>query len=117
MSGGHPSGSAKTLPPEDWIPVAMVPALISPEPFVRVQAKRTQNRSFARRNNHTHDYLLRALASCGICQYSGQGRWSPPGYAYYLCRTKIKPQWTSRAQRRPARYIPADPLDCGNNLL
>jgi len=28
-----------------------------------------------------------------------------------LCRTKIKPRWTRRDQRCPARYIPADPLD------
>ena len=108
---GHPSGSAKTLPPEDWIPVAMVPVLIGPEQFARVQAKLAQNQSFARRNNHAHDYLLRALVSCGVCQYSGQGRWSPPDYAYYLCRTKIKPRWTRRDQRCPARYIPADALD------
>ena len=108
---GRPFGSTKPLPPEEWIPVTTVPALIDPEQFARVQAKRAQNQSFARRNNHAHDYWLRALVSCGVGQYSGQGRWSPPGYAYYLCRTKIKPRWTRRDQRCPARYIPADALD------
>lgn len=108
---GHPSHSATRLPPEEWIPVATVPTLVSPEQFARVQAKLAQNQSFARRNNHPHDYLLRALVSCGLCQSSCHGRWSPPGYAYYRCRAKGHPLRTGREARCPSRYIPADPLD------
>jgi site-specific DNA recombinase len=99
------------LPPEAWIPVATIPALITSEPFARVQAKRAQNRSFARRNNHAHEYLLRALVSCGVCQSSCLGRRSPPGYAYYLCRAKGHPLRTCRDERCPSRYIPAEALD------
>lgn len=108
---GHPSSSTTTLPPETWIPVATIPALITSEQFARVQAKLAQNRSFARRNNHAHDYLLRALVSCGVCQSSCLGRRSPPGYAYYLCRAKGHPLRTCRDERCPSRYIPAEALD------
>ena len=108
---GHPSSTTTTLPPEEWIPVATVPALIGAGQFARVQAKLAQNRSFARRNNHAHDYLLRALVSCGVCQSSCLGRWSSPGYAYYLCRAKGHPLRTCRDERCPSRYIPAKALD------
>jgi hypothetical protein len=33
-----------------------------------VQARLTQNRQFAMRNSKAAAYLLRALASCGVCQ-------------------------------------------------
>ena len=108
---GRPFGSTKPLPPEEWIPVATVPALIDPEQFARVQAKLAQNRSFARRNNRAHDYLLRALVSCGACLYSCGGRWLPPDYAYYVCRAKAQPQRSLRNERCPTRYIPAEALD------
>jgi site-specific DNA recombinase len=108
---GRPFGSTKPLPPEEWIPVTTVPALIDPEQFARVQAKLAQNQSFARRNNHTHDYLLRALVSCGACLYSCGGRWMPPDYAYYVCRAKAQPQRSLRNERCPTRYIPAEALD------
>ena len=108
---GRPSSSATTVPPEEWMPVATVPALITPEQFARAQAKLAQNRSFARRNNHAHDYLLRALVSCGVCQSSCLGRRSPPGYAYYLCRAKGHPLRTCRDERCSSRYIPVDALD------
>ena len=108
---GRPFGSTKPLPPEEWIPVTTVPALIDPEQFARVQAKLAQNRSFARRNNRAHDYLLRALVSCGACLYSCGGRWMPPDYAYYVCRAKAQPQRSLRNERCPTRYIPAEALD------
>ena len=108
---GRPSSTTTTLPPEEWIPVATVPALIGAEQFARVQAKLAQNRSFARRNNHAHDYLLRALVSCGVCQSSCLGRRSSPGHAYYLCRAKGHPLRTCRDERCPSRYIPAKALD------
>ena len=91
--------------------IRTVPALIDPEQFARVQAKLAQNRSFARRNNRAHDYLLRALVSCGACLYSCGGRWMPPDYAYYVCRAKAQPQRSLRNERCPTRYIPAEALD------
>lgn len=108
---GRPFGSAKPLPPEEWIPVTTVPAPIDPEQFARAQAKLAQNRSVARRNNRAHDYLLRALVSCGVCRYSCGGRWGPPDYAYYVCRAKAQPQRSPRNERCPTRYIPAEALD------
>jgi site-specific DNA recombinase len=54
--------------PEQWILVGHIPALVTPELFEQVQAKLATNQQFARRNNRAHDYLLRALVSCGCCR-------------------------------------------------
>src|SRR5262249_40405924 len=64
---GRPGTTRVPAPREAWIPVAPIPALVSPEQFERVQAKLARNQQFARRNNTAHDYLLRALVSCGVC--------------------------------------------------
>ena len=108
---GQPTPSAQRVPPEDWVPIATIPALISPEQFARVQAKLAQNQAWARRNNHAHDYLLRALVSCGVCQCSCLSRQLPPHYTYYICRAKGHPLRTCRDERCPSRYIPAEALD------
>jgi site-specific DNA recombinase len=108
---GQPTPRAQRVPPEDWVPVATIPALIGAEQFDRVQTQLTQNRAWARRNNHAHDYLLRALVSCGGCQCSCLGRRLPPNYAYYICRAKGHPLRTCRDERCPSRYIPAEALD------
>ena len=57
-------------PPDTWLLVATIPALVSQEQFDQVQAKLAHNRQFARRNNTAQDYLLRALVSCGECRLS-----------------------------------------------
>ena len=38
-----------------------------------VQAKLAHNQSFAKRNNTSHQYLLRAMLSCGLCGLSCNG--------------------------------------------
>ena len=95
----------------EWMPVAMIPAIVSAEQFARVQAKLAQNRQSARRNNTAHDYLLRALVSCGVCQSACIARTAHPGYAYYVCRGKADPVRTGREHICPARYVPAQQLD------
>jgi site-specific DNA recombinase len=64
---GHPHGTAVPQPDDTWLLVGAVPAVVSRAPFEEVQAKLASNRSFARRNNTAHQYLLRALVSCGHC--------------------------------------------------
>jgi len=71
---GHSHPSEPLRPAEEWLPVATIPALVSEEQFNLAKAKLTQNKSFARRNNRAHSYLLRALVSCGICQLACFGR-------------------------------------------
>jgi hypothetical protein len=51
---GHSHDTAVEQPPEEWIPVASVPAIISQEQFEVVQRKLATNQSFAARNNKTH---------------------------------------------------------------
>jgi site-specific DNA recombinase len=71
---GRPHSSGVRVPPEEWIPVATVPAIIPQHQFDLVQYKLAQNQSFASRHNTTNGYLLRALVSCGLCRRSCRAR-------------------------------------------
>ncbi len=79
-----PGESHTPRPPEDWITVP-VPQLVSEETFAQVQAKLDTNQQSAARNTR-HEYLLRALVSCGACRLSCTARQTGAGYHYYLCR-------------------------------
>jgi site-specific DNA recombinase len=85
---GRPHGTATPRPPDTWIAVGAVPAVVSPAQFDQVQAKLAQNRSFARRHNTTHQYLLRALVSCGRCRLACTARTVHGQRHYYLCNGK-----------------------------
>jgi len=109
---GQPSTTQAPTPQEEWVLVASIPALVSEEQFTQVQAKLARNRQFARRNNTAHDYLLRALVSCGVCQVACTGRSDRRHrYDYYVCRAKANPVASRRDDHCPARYIPAQQLD------
>ena len=103
--------STEATPPAAWIPVARVPALVSQEQFDQVQAKLAHNQQFARRHNTAHQYLLRTLVSCGVCQLGCVGRQVHPGYTYYQCRGKAPAIHSGREQKCSARFIPARQLD------
>jgi site-specific DNA recombinase len=107
---GRPASTAVPLPPEAWLAVAEVPAVVSRAHFDEVQAKLATNRGFARRNNTMHLYLLRALVSCGCCGLACSGR-TNNGYRYYLCAGKQRFAYSHRTTTCPARYIPAEQLD------
>jgi site-specific DNA recombinase len=86
---GHPHQSAIPKPQIEWIPVATIPALVTQEQFNLVKAKLAQNKSFAKRNNKAHQYLLRALVSCGVCQLACYARTVPgSNHGYYICSGK-----------------------------
>jgi len=108
---GHPGETATPLPPDEWIPVATVPGIITREQFDLVQAKMAKNQCFSHRNNTVHPYLLRALVSCGYCQHACIGRTAVRSpYSYYMCSSKIG--W--KRLGRPlchARFAPAGQLD------
>jgi site-specific DNA recombinase len=106
-----PEAPRRTRPREDWIMVAPVRAVVTQAQFERVQDKLAQNQQFARRNNTTHPYLLRALVSCGVCGLSCTGRCASPGYRYYQCRGKLTAQHSHRETICPARHIPVAQLD------
>jgi site-specific DNA recombinase len=108
---GHPHDTAVPVPPEEWIPVAQVPAIVNPEQFERVRQKLAHNQAFARRNNKSHQYLLRALVSCGACQLACQARQVQPNHQYYICTGKARAVLRPREQRCPSRFIPASQLD------
>jgi site-specific DNA recombinase len=96
---------------DNWTQVATVPAIISDEHFEMVQAKLARNKETAQRNNHAHQYLLRALVSCGICQLACIGRHLPTGYGYYMCSGKSHLLQTGREEKCRSRYTPAPQLD------
>src|SRR6266567_1729736 len=92
-------------PSQDWIEVP-VPQIISAEIFAQVQAKLDANQQGAARNTR-HEYLLRALVSCGACRLACTGRQHAAGYRYYLCRGRTDPLRAAEGRRCTARYIPA----------
>ena len=104
-----PGTSHAPRPPEDWIEVA-VPQIVSEDTFAQVQAKLDTNQQGAARNTR-HQYLLRALVSCGACRLSCSVRQSRAGYRYYLCRGHTDALRTAQGQRCSSRYIPAGQLD------
>ena len=108
---GHPHEGHAPTPREAWIPVAPIPAIVTQAQFDGVQAKLALNQSFARRNNKSHTYLLRALVSCGVCQSSCIARSVHARYDYYTCRAKGNPIQTCRDEKCAARYVPAHQLD------
>lgn len=102
--------SSQQIPCEEWIEVGQIPAIVTKEQFEMVQAKLAHNQSFAKRNNTSHEYLLRAMLSCGQCGLSCNGR-SSKTHAYYFCRGKLGAIQSCRDQTCPSRHIPADQLD------
>ena len=97
-------------PPQDWIAVP-VPPVVSEETFAQVQAKLDANQQGAARNTR-HEYLLRALISCGACPgWVRRPFQTAAGYRYYLCRGRTDPLRVAQGQRCTARYIPAGQLD------
>ena len=109
---GHPHPSEPLRPMEEWIAVATIPALVTQEQFNLAQAKLAQNKSFARRNNKAHQYLLRALVSCGVCQLSCFGRTlSKSACRYYVCAGKDRAIMGRLPEKCSSRYTPADQLE------
>jgi site-specific DNA recombinase len=107
-----PAGPGKShapRPPEEWITVP-VPQLVSDETFAQVQAKLDTNQQSAARNTR-HEYLLRALVSCGACRLSCTARQTGAGYHYYLCRGRTDLLRAAQGRRCQTRYIPAEQLD------
>ena len=108
---GRPHGTATPQPPDTWIAVGVVPPVVSPERFDQVQAKLAQHRSFSPRNNTTHQYLLRALVSCGRCLLACTARTVHSQQHYYRCNGKHRNGSARCDPPCPSRYIPATQLD------
>jgi site-specific DNA recombinase len=98
-------------PASEWTLIGQVPAIITQEVFDAVQAKMAHNRQFARRNNTAHEYLLRALVSCGLCRHACYATTVPSGHGYYICRGKLPAVQSNSDAKCLSRYIPAEQLD------
>ena len=96
---------------ENWVLVARVDAIVTPQEFAQVQEKLEQNQKFAARNNRASDYLLRSLVSCGHCLLACTARGGSSAYSYYVCKGKSDPIISRRAETCHARMIPAAELD------
>jgi hypothetical protein len=64
---GKPARGADLTSPEEWTFVGLIPALVTDDIFDQVQQKLALNMKQASRTNKSHQYLLRALVSCGPC--------------------------------------------------
>ena len=101
--------SIQPTSPDEWIAIS-VPAIIDKELFSAAQARLENNQVMARRNNKSHDYLLRGLVSCGQCRLSSSGR-SEGKYHYYKCRGRTDVHRAAKGERCTARYVPSQALD------
>ncbi len=101
--------SSQPTPPEDWIAVS-VPSIISQETFDAAQARLEKNKQMARRNNKSHQYLLRGLVSCGQCRLTSTGR-TQGKYHYYVCQGRTNALRAAKGERCIARYVPSQQLD------
>jgi len=64
------------------------------------------------RNNKRHDYLLRALLSCGHCQAScTAGSTGTSKHRYYGCAARGKPIHSRKLEKSSSRFAPAQQLD------
>ena len=107
-----PGVTFQSNPPEEWVPIR-VPAIVSPEQFAQAQGQLALNRRLASRHNTQHEYLLRALISCGACRRSCGGRSAKGGrYSYYVCNTKTAIHLRAQGVRCPTRHnAPTQQLD------
>ncbi|MDT5295439.1 MAG: site-specific recombinase [Acidobacteriota bacterium] len=108
--GKRNEGVRAPRPREEWVTVGTIPALVTPEQYELVQQKLARNRQFAARNNTAHDYLLRALVSCGLCGLAATGRTAGVGYPYYVCAGK-RADGAGGSGRCRSRLTPARQLD------
>jgi site-specific DNA recombinase len=76
-----------------------------------IQEKLKHNQSIASRNNTKHQYLLRAMISCGLCQLACSGRTIDTGHAYYACNGKRPLLQSPRMEKCPSRFLPVGQLD------
>ena len=109
VGGGN--GSIERVPPADWIVVAQIPAIVSQEQFEMIQEKLKHNQSIASRNNTKHQYLLRAMISCGLCHLACTGRTTDTGHSYYACNGKRTLLQSPRTEKCPSRFLPVGQLD------
>ena len=107
---GKRSSGCSPTPAAEWIVVGHIPAIVSKEQFDQVQAKLEANKRLAGRNNHAHQYLLRALVSCGLCRLACSGQ-TRRRYSYYVCAGKWHVVQSYEAARCPSRLIPMRSLD------
>jgi len=98
-------------PREQWVEVARIEAIVSEQEYEIVQKKLVLNKQMASRNNKSHEYLLRALVSCGKCKLACVGRVAARGHAYYRCQGKNHWAYSRREDKCDSRLIPVSQLD------
>lgn len=104
-----PGKSYVERPREEWVGIP-VPAIVSEEEYMLVQAKLAHNQQFAKRNLR-HEFLLRGLVSCGQCHLTTEGRTATNGIRYYICRGRRDKLRRSEGRQCTARYVPVAQLD------
>src|SRR5215472_1332869 len=85
---GGGKGRIERVPPEDWLVVAQIPAIVSQDQCDLLQEKRKHKQSVASRTTTKHQYLLRAMLSCGLCHLACTGRTTDTGHPSYVCHGK-----------------------------
>ena len=110
----QPIGHSDSIRPRDrseWLLVCQIPAIISQEQFEMAQVNLRHQQQTAKRNNKTHDYLLRTLVSCGRCQSSCFSCARGKGYRYYVCNSKTIAKHLAGDAKCASSFIPAQQLE------
>jgi site-specific DNA recombinase len=107
---GRRVGQRKT-PPEEWVWVAQLPAMVTQEPCAMVRAKLSHQHRCATRHTTAPLDLRRGLVSCGRCRTAWRGRTNPPPSGSSTGRAKAHPLQSGRDAKCRPRSIPAQHLD------
>jgi len=95
--------AACSMPPQPEL-LGLASAVVSQEQFDLAGEKLSKNKSFARRGNKTHEYLLRALVGCGACTLASivpKRETGPPDLHRYRKPPSCKPSPPSGVAVRP----------------
>lgn len=107
---GH-SDSTRSRDRSEWLLVCQIPAIISQEQYEIAQVNLRYQQQTAKRNNKTHDYLLRTLVSCGRCQSSCFSCARGKGYRYYVCNSKTVAKHLAGDVKCASSFVPAQKLE------
>jgi site-specific DNA recombinase len=80
-------GSRKRRPKEEWF-LVIVPAIVSPELFDRVQVQLAKHKRINTRNNKKNSYLVAGIVEC-VCGKARTGDPANKGNLYYRCTDRL----------------------------
>ncbi len=109
--------SRAARPREEWIQVR-VPAIVDDQTWELAQVQLLRNKERATRNNTKHQYLLRSLLVCGVCERRMIGTWNKYG-GRYVCSARYPRHepWSCNGRSVVARRLEPQVWEYVSRLL